>query len=79
MNRTPIPSSDTAFRFQGATLQTPSGPITALDGFPALVYRCATADGVEWLTDVVAVSRLLMHAPETEVSVTVVSRTGGHA
>lgn len=60
----------------GVSHATAFGPVSALDGTPALVYRCTTADGVFWLTDVVGVSRLQLRAPETEVEVLVVARAG---
>ncbi|WP_019643725.1 hypothetical protein [Novispirillum itersonii] len=72
MVRTPI----TALTLTGIPHSTVFGPVSALDGTPALVYRCTTADGVFWLTDVVGVSRLQLRAPETTVEVLVVGRAG---
>lgn len=60
----------------GVPHDTAFGPVSALDGAPALVYRCTTDDGVFWLTDVVGVSRLQLRAPETTVEVLVVAHPG---
>lgn len=48
--------------------------VSPLDLRPAIVYRCAVGAETEWLTDPVAVARLLRRHPEADIAVLAVER-----
>lgn len=48
--------------------------VSPLDLRPAIVYRCAVGADTEWLTDPVAVARLLRRHPDADIAVLAVER-----